>query len=248
MELHKEEWFRDWFNSPYYHLLYSNRDYREAEFFIDNLIRQLGLKTNARILDLACGKGRHSIYLAEKGFDVTGIDISPQSIAYASQFENDCLSFYVHDMRKPFRINYYDIVLNLFTSFGYFEREYENEQVIAAAKDALTTEGLMVIDFMNSTKVIADLIPQESKKVEGITFNIKRYLKDKAICKEIVFTDKNKHYHFGERVRALTLQDFKLYFKALKMQIVHLYGDYSLNAFDENISERLIIIAQKHNS
>jgi SAM-dependent methyltransferase len=241
----KEEWFKDWFDSPYYHLLYTNRDFTEAEFFIDNLIHKLNPLIHARILDLACGKGRHSIYLAKKGFDVTGLDISPKSISYASQFENSKLSFYVHDMRKPFRINYYNIVLNMFTSFGYFNYDYENMQVIRAVKNALVLNGLLVIDFMNSSKVIADLVANETKEINGIAFHIKRYVKDKAVHKEIAFTDKNTNYCFGERVQALTLTNFKSYFNTLDMEITHLYGDYNFNDFNENTSERLIIIAKK---
>lgn len=247
MNMNEEEWFKEWFDSPYYHLLYNNRDFTEAEFFIDNLIAKLNFSNEARILDLACGKGRHSIYLAKKGFDVTGLDISPQSIRYASQFENDKLAFYVHDMRKPFRINYYDVVLNLFTSLGYFRHNYENQQVIRTIKDALICGGLVVVDFMNSLNVIPNLVPFETKTVDGIAFIIKRYFKDNTIYKEITFKDKNREYHFGERVQALTLSDFKACFKNMDMEITHLYGDYKLTDFNADNSERLIIIAQKHN-
>ncbi len=73
-------WFKDWFNSPYYHQLYFNRDEKEAAAFIDKLINYLQPAPNASMLDVACGKGRHSIHLAEKGFDVTGIDLSEDSI------------------------------------------------------------------------------------------------------------------------------------------------------------------------
>ena len=109
------EWFEDWFDSPYYHLLYKNRDYSEAESFIDNLISFLKPEEGSRFLDLGCGKGRHSIYLNKKGFDVTGIDLSENSIAAAKEFENEQQNFYVHDMRKLFRTNYFDCVVNLFT-------------------------------------------------------------------------------------------------------------------------------------
>ena len=113
-------WFKDWFNSPYYHNLYFKRDENEAAAFIDNLVNYLSPAPGSKMLDVACGRGRHSIQLAAKGFDVTGIDLSEDSINYALQFEKDNLHFYQHDMRLPFRINYYDFAFNFFTSFGYF--------------------------------------------------------------------------------------------------------------------------------
>src|ERR1700712_4842000 len=102
--MQKQPWFKDWFNSPYYHHLYFNRDEAEAAAFIDKLISYLNPAENARILDVACGKGRHSIHLAQKGFDVTGIDLSEDSIDEALKSETANLHFYRHDMRLPFWI------------------------------------------------------------------------------------------------------------------------------------------------
>ena len=78
-----KDWFKDWFNSPYYHLLYKNRDDNEARSFMDVLLQKLNMKEGSCILDLACGKGRHSKYLNEKGFDVTGVDLAKESICCA---------------------------------------------------------------------------------------------------------------------------------------------------------------------
>src|SRR5688572_11147253 len=101
------DWYKDWFNSAFYHKLYFERDEAEAEAFIDRLLQHLSLPAGSRILDVACGKGRHSKYLSEKGLDVTGIDISFDSIMEAKTFENDHLHFYQHDMRLPAWINYF---------------------------------------------------------------------------------------------------------------------------------------------
>ncbi len=88
------------------------------------------------MLDVACGRGRHSRILASKGFVVTGIDISFDSIAFAKQFENENLDFYQHDMRLPFRVNYFDYAFNFFTSFGYFKTRREHDDAIRTiAKD-----------------------------------------------------------------------------------------------------------------
>src|SRR5882757_7437708 len=94
-------WFKEWFNSPYYHQLYFNRDEKEAAAFIHLLLEYLHPPAGARMVDIACGRGRHSKILAAKGYDVTGIDLSPENIAFARQFETEKLNFYQHDMRLP---------------------------------------------------------------------------------------------------------------------------------------------------
>ena len=239
------EWFECWFDSPYYHILYKNRDFSEAELFIDNLIQLLKPEKTNRFLDLGCGKGRHSIYLNKKGFDVTGIDLSEKSITSAKTSENETLHFYTHDMRKLFRTNYFDMVVNLFTSFGYFEQERDDQAVVNAACKALKPGGFFVLDFMNSKKAISNLAYQEEKIIDGIEFKISKTVEDNFIVKKIQFKDKGKAYQFEECVKALILNDFEKYFEANKLKIVHLRGNYKLEEFDEKSSERLIIIARK---
>src|SRR5699024_4430381 len=99
----KKEWFRTWFNSPYYHILYANRDKKEAEHFIRVLIGYLVLKVDCKILDLACGIGRHSIQLNKLGYEVWGIYLSEKSIKEAKEEENSKLHFDVFDMRQPYK-------------------------------------------------------------------------------------------------------------------------------------------------
>ena len=239
------EWFECWFDSPYYHVLYKNRDFAEAELFIDNLIQLIQPSKTNRILDLACGKGRHAIYLNKKGFDVTGIDLSEKSIECAKTSENEKLHFYTHDMRKLFRSNYFDVALNLFTSFGYFENERDDNNTINAISKALKPNGVFVLDFLNSKKAIKNLACKETKIIDGIEFKISKTFENNFILKKIEFTDKEKKYSFQEKVKALTLSDFEKYFEANKLKIVHLRGNYGLGEFDEESSERLIIVARK---
>jgi SAM-dependent methyltransferase len=241
------EWFKDWFDSKYYHILYKHRDHREAQLFIDALASRLALAQGSRVLDLPCGKGRHSIYLAEKGFNVTGVDLSEQSIAYARQFETDRLSFFVHDMRVPVRVNYFDAVLNLFTSIGYFEKDTDNAKTVSAAAKALKPGGTLVIDFMNVNKVIRGLVKEESKTIDNITFNIRRFVENGFIVKEIRFEDEGKQHVFMERVRALTRVDFEGFLKSAGLKLINLWGDYTLHELDEENSDRLIIAAVKSN-
>ena len=204
-----EEWFSTWFDSPYYHILYSNRNYAEAEQFLNNLLKHLHPKPDAKILDLACGKGRHAIYLNQQGFNVTGVDLSPQSIAFAKQFENEKLHFEVQDMREVYKPDHFDFVLNLFTSFGYFASETENVVALKAIAESVKPGGKLVIDFLNAEKVVANLVPEETKILEGVTFHITRHMEGKRIVKTIAFETEEKRYQFQEKVWALTAEAFK---------------------------------------
>jgi SAM-dependent methyltransferase len=240
-----KKWFQNWFNSPYYHILYKQRDDEEAELFIDNLCSFLKPDKNSRILDIACGRGRHSIYLNKKGFDVTGIDLSFSNIKYAHQFENPKLHFFVHDMRHLFYINYFDLSLNLFTSFGYFNTDTEHIKALKSFKKTLKNDGRLVLDYMNSQKIINKLVSREVKEIDGISFNISRKVVDGIIIKTIDFIHRNKSYSFKEKVKAYSLTDFEKLFAAAGLQICHTFGDYNLQEFDINNSERLILIAKK---
>ena len=239
------EWFSTWFDSPYYHILYQDRDLEEAQLFMDNLLAYLHPKHHEKILDLACGKGRHSLYLNQKGYDVTGIDLSEQSIAYAKQYENERLHFDVHDMRQVYKPEGFDFILNLFTSFGYFENETENVVALLATTESLKHGGKLVIDFMNTDKVIANLVTDEEKEVQGIKFKIHRGLEHDFIVKTITFSDNGEEYMFQERVRALREEDFMEYFKLTQLRLVEVLGDYQLNKYDREQSDRMIFVLKK---
>ena len=241
MQKETNNWFASWFDTPYYHILYKDRDYEEAQLFMDNITSYLNLPEDAKILDLACGKGRHSVYLNQLGYDVTGADLSQHSINEAKKFSNDTLHFEVHDMREPFEQKF-DAIFNLFTSFGYFENESDNIKTLKAICESLSEYGFGVIDFMNVKKVIENLVPKEVKTVDGIEFHIKRYVIDDYIYKEIDFEDKSERYHFVEKVKALTLQDFEAMMEEAGIYLLDIFGDYKLRKFFKNESERLIMI------
>lgn len=241
MQKEKNTWFASWFDTPYYHILYKDRDYAEAQVFMDNITHYLNLPDDAKILDLACGKGRHSIYLNQLGYDVTGADLSENSIAEASKHANEKLHFEVHDMRIPFEQKF-DAIFNLFTSFGYFENDADNLTTLKAIQESLSEYGFAVIDFMNVQNVIDNLVPEEVKTVENIDFHIKRYLKDGHIFKEIDFEDKGEKFHFTEKVQALTLQNFEEMMEEAGIYLLDTFGDYKLKKFYKNESERLIMV------
>ena len=234
-------WYASWFDTPYYHILYKDRDYTEAQVFMDNLTNYLNVPEGGKILDLACGKGRHAVYLNSLGYDVTGIDLSQKSIVHAKQFENEKLKFAVHDMSKPYPKTF-DAVFNLFTSFGYFENEACNLDTIKSIKSELNTFGFGVIDFMNVDYVLDNLVAEDIKTIEGIAFHQKRSLKDGYIVKDISFEADGQLYEFQERVKAFTLQDFQILFEKAGVYLLDVFGDYKLSKYHSKTSERLIMI------
>ncbi|KAF2331718.1 class I SAM-dependent methyltransferase [Flavobacterium ginsenosidimutans] len=236
-----QNWYSSWFDTPYYHILYKDRNYREAQVFMDNLTHYLNLPEKAKVLDLACGKGRHSIYLNQLGYNVLGADLSENSIAEASNNSNETLHFKVHDMREPFEEKF-DAIFNLFTSFGYFESDDDNLTTLKAIKESLSEYGFAVIDFMNVPNVIENLVPEETKTVDEIDFHIKRYVEDGHIFKEIDFEDQGRKYHFTEKVKALTLKDFQDLMDEAGIFLLDIFGDYKLKKFHKTESERLIMI------
>jgi cyclopropane fatty-acyl-phospholipid synthase-like methyltransferase len=243
--MNKKEWFAEWFDTSYYHTLYQNRNDEEAEQFISNLHHFLQLESGSKVLDLACGKGRHSVTLNKLGLDVLGVDLSPNSISDASQFSTEGLMFEVHDMREVIPNKHFDAIFNLFTSFGYFDEITDNDRVIKAIRSMLREEGILVIDFMNAVRIIASLVTEEEKELDGIVFKINREYDGKHIYKHIRFEDQGQSFHFTERVQALKQHDFIELLTQNKFEIIRTFGDFDLHPFEENTSDRLIIIARK---
>ena len=236
-----DNWFASWFDTKYYHLLYKDRNDSEAELFMTHLTNFLNLPENGTILDLACGKGRHAKFLNSLSYNVTGVDLSENSILTAKKYENEALKFHVHDMRKPYAQKF-DAVFNLFTSFGYFDDDNDNIKTLNAIQQSLNDTGFGVIDFMNVEYIVENLVAEETKTVEHITFHINRFVKDGFIYKEIRFEDAGKEYFYTEKVQAITLKDFERYFEQTDINLLAIFGDYKLNKFYSNTSKRLILL------
>lgn len=240
-----KEWFADWFNSKYYFLLYNKRNDDEAKTFINNLFSTFVLNKNSKVWDNACGKGRHCKYISQLGYFTTGTDLAENSINEANSFNYNNTEFYVHDMRLPFRINYYDVVVNLFTSIGYFKKFNDNFSVFNSVNKALKPNGYFVVDFFNSNKVVNQLTKNNVEKRGDINFNITKEIDNNSIIKKIEFSAEEKQYYFEEKVNLLKLDDFLNFANTNGLKLIQKFGDYQLNDFDENKSDRLILIFKK---
>jgi SAM-dependent methyltransferase len=245
----EKEWYKDWFNSPFYHKLYFERDEKEAETFIRKLVEYLHLKPGSRVLDVACGRGRHCKILASLGFDVTGIDISTESIEYAKQFESDSLRFYVHDMRLPFWGNYFDYAVNFFTSFGYFRTRREHDAAIRTIARSIKPGGRFVIDYLNVHYAEEHLLPGITKHFNGTTYDIEKWDDDSHFYKKIKVSDASlsQPQEYTEKVAKFSLGDFNDMLTYQGLQLEEVFGDYQLNGYDVKKTPRLIIVAKKIN-
>jgi SAM-dependent methyltransferase len=243
----KPQWYRYWFDSPYYHKLYFNRDEDEALAFITRLLSRLQPPQGSFMLDVACGRGRHSRMLAAKGFDVTGIDLSIASINYAKRFETDNLSFFQHDMRLPFRVNYFDYVFNLFTSFGYFNSDRENDNVVRTMASALKEEGILVMDYLNVHYAEDHLVHKSEAQLDGVNFFITKWYDETHFYKRIIVEDETMEepMEFMEKVAKFSLGDFNDMFAFHDLQMQEVYGDYQFGHYDVKKSPRLLMIAKK---
>lgn len=237
------EWFENWFDTKYYHLLYDNRDNEEARFFMRNLIQFLKLENGDKILDLPCGKGRHSVFLNAQGFNVVGADLSKNSIQSAKKFENDTLKFYVQDMRDRISEKYHAI-FNLFTSFGYFQDDNTNINILKNFKNALKKNGFLIIDFLNIQKVEQNLIAKDSFMKNGINFHIERNITNGFLIKNISFKVDGIKHNYSEKIQAFSLEKIINFTDQANLKMINIFGDYNLSSFSDSESERLILILQ----
>lgn len=239
-----EAWYQSWFNSPYYHILYSHRDEKEATSFIKALCSHLKIPEGAKILDLGCGRGRHSVVLNQLGYDVTGIDLSENNIRHAKQLEREGLEFYVHDMRFPVRLNYFDYVLNLFTSFGYFDFKRDDINVLKSAGIALKPGGTFLLDYFNSASISGGEKKTETKNIQGVEFRISKKTEERHVVKDIYIKDANTDHEFQERVRLFSPEELEALFREAGLKLTARYGDYNLSPYTE-ASDRLILTATR---
>ncbi len=241
------DWFDQWFDTPYYHQLYFQRDENEAAAFINLLINHLQPPRHSSMLDVACGKGRHSLHLSQKGFDVTGIDLSTHSIAEANLSAHSSLQFFVHDMRQPFWINYFDYAFNFFTSFGYFRTRREHDAAIRTIANALKLDGIFVIDYLNVHYAEDHFKHQADVEINGYNFHITKWMDETHFYKkiEVEHDDFTEPHEYTEKVAKFSLGDFTEMLAYHGLQVMEVFGDYQLGPYHVRNTPRMILIAKK---
>ncbi len=238
------DWFKKWFSSNEYLTVYSHRNEDDAENIINLILKELKLKENTRILDAACGAGRHSIILAERGFNVTAFDLSRNLLKIGQQNANELnvdIRFVCSDIRYVAFKSVFDLVLNMFTSFGYFENDYENFLFYKNARSFLNDNGVVVLDYLNENCVRKNLVPESRKRINGKEIVETRRIENDRIIKSISITSESASHEYFEAVKLYSKDKIVRSFKELGYVPVYEAGDYFGNSFKSNESERLII-------
>jgi len=244
-------WYKKWFSDRLYLDLYSHRNTEEAGHMIDLIQRNIDIRTGSKVLDVACGAGRHSLQLAKRGFHVTGFDLSEFLINEAKKSQKEAkennlkMNFLIKDMRKFNFRNSFDLALNIFTSFGYFDNDEENFHVIKNVSSSLKKGGYFVFDFINSEFIKNNIVPRSRNKLGGITVIQKRKIENGFIVKDIEVYKGSKVRHFNEILKLYGKKELVHCFKKFNFNVKTLFGDYYGNKFSEKNSKRIIIIAQK---
>lgn len=240
-----KQWFETWFDTPFYHLLYNRRDEQEASDFIDRLLDFLKIEKQSKVLDVGCGKGRHARHIHQHGMKVVGVDLSQESIAFANQSASDSLHFEVGDMRSLTFSNEFDLVVNLFSSFGYFEENKEDKAALESMVNALKVGGILVVDYMHPEPIVKEMKAREIIDKGEIQFHISKKLVFPFIIKDIHFLANGEDHHFQEKLKVIKPMQFEKYFAELDCELVAMFGDYQLQDFDSKESKRQIWIVRK---
>ena len=242
------EWFEDWFSTEEYLYVYRHRNNDDAVDLFNLILKNIEIEPGAKVLDLACGAGRHSILFAKNGYDVTSVDLSENLLNVARKSAEELMlniNIIKSDLRLLNLADRFQLIINLFTSFGYFEQDFENEKIIKIVEQQLNENAYFVLDFFNVVHLKKNLIPISYDKVEEAIIRQERTFDQDRIVKKITVIKKNSERIYFESVRAYSKSELSRMILKNGLKIIKIFGDYSGNAFDEDNSSRIIIIAQK---
>jgi SAM-dependent methyltransferase len=234
------DWFEEWFGEEYLRL-YPHRDETDAAAAIELIAAQLQGKRIDSVLDLGCGAGRHARLLCDRWWTV-GLDLSWALLKVARRESPD--SPYVRaDMRDlPFAPESFDLAVNLFTSFGYFDDDREHAQVLKCVAAATKRGGTFVLDFLNPDEVRRNLIAYDERVVGGSTVEQLRCISEDRKFVEKTIRVRDREYL--ERVRLFSREELELMLQAAGFEIVTRAGDYSGSPWTED-SPRTILFARR---
>ncbi|HSL90635.1 MAG TPA: class I SAM-dependent methyltransferase [Ignavibacteriaceae bacterium] len=242
------EWFKEWFETDEYLNVYQHRNESEAEVLVDLILNSISLERSSKVLDMACGTGRHSILFARKGFDVTAVDLSWKMLSTAqkkTEDENLKIKFIQSDLRNFAHSGKFDLIVNLFTSIGYFESDSENFRILKTAYDHLISNGFFVLDFFNRNFVEKNLNPESREKIKNGEVIQKRKIDGLRVNKKIIVTNSGHSKEYFESVRMFSEEELVNELIRIGFAIEKTFGDFHGNKFEQYSSPRIIIIARK---
>lgn len=245
------EWYKDWFASEEYLTVYSHRNDEDAGRLFNLILEKSRIRPPASVLDIACGAGRHSFLFAAEGFKVTAFDLSKKLLGFARKRSRELnlnVDFLCSDVRTLELSAQFDLIINLFTSFGYFNSDQENFLVFDKVKKLLYKDGVFVFDYFNSEYIRRNIVACTTDSLNGKTMIQKRSIKGNRVVKEITINDSKTENVFFESVCLYNKEQILEELQSRDFSIAGLYGDYSGNQFDPLTSPRLIIFARKNSN
>lgn len=247
-----KEWFTEWFNHPLYLRVYSHRDEAEARTCLETIIHKTGLEnltpSDIRVMDIACGAGRHALEFARLGFTTTANDLSPfllECTRSQAARENISIECTRQDMRHISVENTYDLVVQLFSSFGYFKTKKEDLQVLRNVHRALKKDGRYILDLINPVYLKKNLNPSSSRTIDDLIVSEQRRIEADRVIKQITIRSPDDSITFEESVRLYRIEIIGDMLASTGFEIKEIFGDYEGSAFDEQTSPRLLLFARK---
>jgi len=241
-------WFEDWFADQRYLQLYSHRNLAEADQAVELIVRRSRLRPPAQVLDLACGAGRHAVALAARGFGVTAVDLSATLLDAAranARSHNVQIEFVQRDMRHLDFTGRFDLVAQLFTSFGYFATREEDAQVLHRVRSALRTGGWYALDLIDPAWLHEHIVPENMTWMEGASVLERRTIEGDRVVKRIeIRGDDGNVAHFSEQVRLYEPQEIDTMLRAAALEPVEWMGTYDGQPFDPATSPRMLILCR----
>ena len=242
------EWFKRWFNSKEYLNVYGHRDKKDAKELLQLILDNIDTKNIHSVLDMAAGYGRHAIVLSKKGFQVTAVDLSELLLNIArksAESENLDIEFVHSDIRQFNPGKKFDLIINLFTSIGYFKEDEENLHLLDKAYNLLEDNGYFVLDYMNKNFVRNTLVPLSIDETKNGTITQNRFIKGERIIKEIIIDKNGSQEKYYESVRMFSYHELADTLKKIGFHIIKTFGDFLGSPFELETSPRIIIISRK---
>jgi len=234
------EWFEEWFGEEYLQL-YPHRDAVEAQRAVALILDRVGFVPGWRVLDVACGAGRHARAFEVAGARCVGVDLSAALLKVARGVTRAPLVR--ADMRAlPIRPGSMDLTVNLFTSFGYFDHDDEHAAALHEMVATLRPGGWFVIDFLNAPAVRSRLVPLETQRLDGGDVRVERRVSPdgRYVCKTITAPSGRR---FAERVRLFGHEEIEGMLAEAAVSVRHRFGDYDASVLREE-SPRTILLGQ----
>ncbi|UWX58500.1 class I SAM-dependent methyltransferase [Chlorobaculum sp. MV4-Y] len=251
-EENAREWFEEWFDHPLYLKVYHHRDAEEAERCVRTILDLTGIDPAEQpphsILDIACGAGRHALSFARTGLRVTANDLSPYLLGQAREqatTEGIEMEFSRQDMRTIRFERQFDLIAQLFSSFGYFETDQEDRDVIANISSLLSPGGWYVLDLINPAQLKSQFTPRTERNSASLSIIEERTLSERHVTKRITLHEANGREHsFTESVRIYSPAEAIALLESGGFAVERMVGDYEGSTFDEATSPRMMLLAR----